>query len=30
MRRRLPVTSATVAIIASWQQHRGTLRLPPN
>jgi integrase len=29
MRRRLPVTSATAAIILAWQQHRGTLRLPP-
>ena len=29
MRRRLPVTSATAAIIVAWQQHRCTLRLPP-
>ena len=29
MRRRLPVTSGTAEIIASWQQHRAQLRLPP-
>jgi integrase len=29
MRRRLPVTSATATIVLAWQQHRGTLRLPP-
>jgi integrase len=28
MRRRLPVTSATAAIILAWQQHRSTLGLP--
>jgi integrase len=30
MRRRLPVTSATAAITLAWEQHRGTLRLPPD
>ena len=30
MRRRLPVTSATAAITLAWQQHRETLRLPPD
>ena len=30
MGRRLPVTSATAAITLAWQQHRETLRLPPD
>jgi integrase len=29
MRRRLPVTSGTTAIILSWQEHRARLRVPP-
>jgi integrase len=29
MRRRLPVTSGTAAIIMAWQQHRASLRVPP-
>ena len=29
MRRRLPVTSQTAAIIMAWQQHRASLRVPP-
>ena len=29
MRRRLPITSGTAEIIASWQQHRAQLRVPP-
>ncbi len=29
MRRRLPITSGTVEIIASWQQRRAQLRVPP-
>jgi integrase len=28
MRRRLPITSSTAEIIASWQQHRAQLRVP--
>ena len=30
MRRRLPVTSATATVTLAWEQHRGTLRLPPD
>jgi integrase len=29
MRRRLPITSQTAAIIMTWQQHRASLRVPP-
>jgi len=28
MRRRVPVTAATAGLIAAWQQHRATLRVP--
>ena len=29
MRRRLPITSQTAAIILAWQRHRASLRVPP-
>jgi len=29
MRRRLPITSQTAAIIMAWQRHRASLRVPP-
>jgi integrase len=29
LRRRLPITAGTAAVIASWRQHRAGLRVPP-